>query len=54
MCDRSGQLRLSADPHHVRPGQRRSDQQGVGNGWLKNVGAANTDLVFGVIAEEMG
>lgn len=28
--------------------------RGVGNGWLKNVGAANTDLVFGVIAEEMG
>ena len=24
--------------------------RGVGNGWLKNVGAANTDLVFGVIA----
>lgn len=28
--------------------------KGVGAGWLKNVGAANTDLVFGVIAEEMG
>lgn len=28
--------------------------QGLGNGWLKKIGAANTDLVFGVIAEEMG
>jgi cell division protein FtsW (lipid II flippase) len=28
--------------------------KGVGNGWLKHVGAANTDLVFGVISEEMG
>lgn len=28
--------------------------RGVGQGWLKNVGAANTDLVFGVIAEELG
>lgn len=28
--------------------------KGLGNGWLKNVGAANTDLVFGVISEEMG
>ena len=28
--------------------------KGVGAGWLKNVGAANTDLVFGVISEEMG
>lgn len=28
--------------------------KGVGSGWLKNVGAANTDLVFGVISEEMG
>ncbi len=27
---------------------------GAGNGWLKNVGAANTDLVFGVVAEELG
>lgn len=27
---------------------------GAGNGWLKNVGAANTDLVFGIIAEEWG
>ena len=28
--------------------------QGVGNGWLKKIGAANTDLVFGVLAEELG
>ncbi|MBQ9166386.1 MAG: FtsW/RodA/SpoVE family cell cycle protein [Oscillospiraceae bacterium] len=28
--------------------------QGVGGGWLKNIGAANTDLVFGVLAEELG
>ncbi len=28
--------------------------QGLGNGWLKNIGAANTDLVFGVLAEELG
>lgn len=28
--------------------------QGLGNGWLKKLGAANTDLVFGVISEELG
>ncbi len=28
--------------------------QGLGNGWLKKIGAANTDLVFGVIGEELG
>lgn len=28
--------------------------QGVGSGWLKKIGAANTDLVFGVLSEEMG
>lgn len=28
--------------------------QGLGNGWLKSIGAANTDLVFGVVAEELG
>ncbi len=27
---------------------------GPDNGWLKNVGAANTDLVFGMAAEELG
>lgn len=27
---------------------------GVGNGWLKNIAAANTDLVFGVVSDEMG
>lgn len=27
---------------------------GIGNGWLKNIGAANTDLVFGVVSDEMG
>jgi cell division protein FtsW len=27
---------------------------GVGNGWLKNIAAANTDLVFGVLGDEMG
>ena len=27
---------------------------GIGNGWLKNIGAACTDLVFGVLCEEMG
>lgn len=28
--------------------------QGAGNGWLKGIGASNTDLVFGVISEELG
>ena len=28
--------------------------RGPGNGWLKNVAAANTDLVFGVTAQELG
>ncbi|MCC8100117.1 MAG: FtsW/RodA/SpoVE family cell cycle protein [Clostridiales bacterium] len=28
--------------------------RGVGSGWLKNLGAANTDLVFGVVSEELG
>ena len=28
--------------------------KGAGNGWLKNVFAANTDLVFGVVCEENG
>lgn len=28
--------------------------RGIGNGWLKSLGAANTDLVFGVVAEELG
>lgn len=28
--------------------------QGLGEGWLKRIGAANTDLVFGVLAEELG
>ena len=28
--------------------------RGLGNGWLKGIGAANTDLVFGVISEELG
>lgn len=27
---------------------------GAGNGWLKNVGAADTDLVFGLVSEELG
>lgn len=27
---------------------------GVGNGWLKNIAAANTDLVFGVVSDELG
>ena len=27
---------------------------GAGHGWLKNVAAANTDLVFGVVANELG
>ncbi|MBR1781515.1 MAG: FtsW/RodA/SpoVE family cell cycle protein, partial [Oscillospiraceae bacterium] len=27
---------------------------GIGNGWLKNIAAANTDLVFGVVSDEMG
>jgi cell division protein FtsW len=27
---------------------------GAGNGWLKNIFAANTDMVFGMICEEMG
>ncbi|MCD8126833.1 MAG: FtsW/RodA/SpoVE family cell cycle protein, partial [Clostridiales bacterium] len=28
--------------------------RGIGSGWLKNLGAANTDLVFGVVSEELG
>ncbi|MCD8159933.1 MAG: FtsW/RodA/SpoVE family cell cycle protein [Clostridiales bacterium] len=28
--------------------------RGVGSGWLQNLGAANTDLVFGVVSEELG
>lgn len=28
--------------------------RGAGSGWLKNVVAANTDLVFGVVCEELG
>ena len=28
--------------------------QGAGRGWLKNVPAADTDLVFGMVAEELG
>ncbi len=28
--------------------------RGVGSSWLLNIGAANTDLVFGVVAEELG
>lgn len=28
--------------------------KGVGNGWLKNVAASKTDLVFGVISEDLG
>jgi len=27
---------------------------GAGNGWLKNIAAADTDLVFGVVCEELG
>lgn len=27
---------------------------GAGEGWLKNIGAASTDLVFGILCEEMG
>ncbi|MCD8004775.1 MAG: FtsW/RodA/SpoVE family cell cycle protein [Oscillospiraceae bacterium] len=27
---------------------------GAGNGWLKNLGASETDLVFGVLSEELG
>ena len=27
---------------------------GLGNGWLKNIAAANTDLVFGVLSNELG
>jgi cell division protein FtsW len=27
---------------------------GAGNGWLKNIFAADTDMVFGVVAEELG
>ena len=27
---------------------------GAGNGWLKNIGASETDLVFGFVAEEWG
>ena len=28
--------------------------KGAGNGWLKNIFAANTDLVFGMVCEEQG
>jgi cell division protein FtsW (lipid II flippase) len=28
--------------------------KGAGNGWLKDIFAANTDMVFGVICEELG
>ena len=28
--------------------------KGAGNGWLKNIFAANTDLVFGMVCEELG
>ncbi len=28
--------------------------QGAGSGWLKNVAAADTDLVFGMVSEELG
>lgn len=28
--------------------------RGLGSGWLKSLGAANTDLVFGVVSEELG
>ena len=28
--------------------------KGAGNGWLKNIFAANTDLVFAMVAEELG
>ena len=28
--------------------------QGAGRGWLKSVAAADTDLVFGMVAEELG
>ena len=27
---------------------------GGGNGWLKNIAAADTDLVFGMVCEELG
>ncbi len=27
---------------------------GAGNGWLRNIGASNTDLVFGILCEEWG
>lgn len=27
---------------------------GAGEGWLKNIGAASTDLVFGILCEELG
>ena len=29
-------------------------RQGAGCGWLKNIFAANTDMVFGVLCEELG
>ena len=28
--------------------------QGAGNGWLKNIVAANTDMVFAMLCEELG
>ena len=28
--------------------------RGAGAGWLKNIFAANTDMVFGVVCEELG
>ncbi len=44
---------LSADAHN---GRRRAAGCSVlaPEGWLKSIGAASTDLVFGILCEEMG
>lgn len=46
--------RLPADADDVRRCFRRSLRRRPTDAWLKYVGAANTDLVFGVVSEEFG
>lgn len=47
--------RFPADPHHVAIASGGFFGKGTGEeSFLKNVGAANTDLVFGVISEQFG
>ncbi len=46
--------RLSAGAHHVGCRKRRTDRCRSRNGWLHNISASETDLVFGVLCEEWG